>query len=123
MNTQDECRPIEESLRTVKINPELAKRQNLTVDEITSFEVVSSHLELFLLRPTMYANPEEAVAVVEGFEYVLQSLLKFPMSKDYHKYWKEVAGCTCPKLDNMDSFGTGMRYINSECCWHGKESL
>jgi hypothetical protein len=105
-----------------KINPALAKQQNLSEAEIATFELVSRHLDVFLRRPEMYASPEEAVAIVQGFEYVLQSLLKFPMSKDYHKYWKEIKGCTCPKDDNQMMFGTGMRYINSECYWHGKEN-
>lgn len=109
-------------MNTIKINPALAKQQNLSEAEIAAFELVSCRLETFLLRPAMYANPEEAVAIVEGFEYVLQSLLGFPLSKDYHKYWKEIKGCTCPKDDNQIMFGTGMRYINSECCWHGKEN-
>lgn len=73
-------------------NPELAKQQNLSEAEIVAFELVSSHLDVFLRRPTMYAAPEECVAIVQGFEYVLQSLLGYPMSKDYHKYWKELSG-------------------------------
>ena len=109
-------------MNTIKINPALAKQQNLSKAEIAAFELVSTQLEAFLRRPEMYANPEEAVAIVEGFEYVLQSLLKFPMSKDYHKYWKGIKGCTCPKIDNDGMFGTEMRYINSECYWHGKEN-
>jgi hypothetical protein len=120
--SNDDYNPDDIVLHKAKINPALAKQQSLSEAEISAFELVSDRLSVFLRRPEMYANPEEAVAIVEGFEYVLQSLLKFPMSKDYHKYWKEIAGCACPKDDNNVMFGTGLRYINSECCWHGKEN-
>jgi len=121
MKNQD-YNPDDIILHKTKINPALAKQQNLSEAEIAAFELVSDRLSVFLRRPEMYASPEEAVAIVEGFEYVLQSLLKFPLSKDYHKYWKDIKGCTCPKMDNRDAYGTGIRYIRSDCCWHGKEN-
>lgn len=106
-------------MSSVRINMALANQQNMTETEIAAFELVSTQLEAFLRRPEMYASPDEAVAIVEGFEYVLQSLLKFPMGRSHHKYFCHIQGCDCPKYDNQDLFGTGKRYVNSNCKWHG----
>jgi hypothetical protein len=122
MSGNDNYNPDDIILHKAKINPELAKQQNLSEAEIAAFELVSDRLSVFLRRPEMYSNPEESVAIVQGFEYVLQSLLKFPMGRSHHKYFCHLQGCDCPKYDNQDLFGTGKRYINSNCKWHGKES-
>ena len=103
----------------IRINPALAKQQNMSELEIACFELLSTRIESILKRPTMYANPEEIPAIIAGFEYVLQDLLHFGMDADKHKYWKSVAGCSCPYMDNDDLWGTGRRIIDKQCKWHG----
>ena len=118
MNEQDKCTPVEDVQRKVKINMDLAKKQNMTELEIACFELLSTRLQAILKRPTMYANPDEVVDIVKGYEYVLQDLLHFEYSADKHNYWKELADCSCLKMDNDFLWGTGLRYINSNCKWH-----
>jgi len=68
------------------------------------------------------ANPEqydEPVQLIEDMEFTLQGLWKFTRDADYHIHWKDIKGCTCPKMDNEDPmyFGGGKITV-SDCPWH-----
>lgn len=68
--------------------------------------------------------PEESsdpVAEIEEVEFALQDAWGFPVTPHHHGYWYKIRGCTCPARDNRDSFGTGIRYINNNCKWHGQQ--
>lgn len=99
---------------------ELAKAKNL------SDETIATLNKLYLVLHTVTKNPAErssdpkvVVSMIEGIEYTLQLLWGFPMDRNFHKYWYKINGCTCPKLDNMDVYGTEYRYLNKECPFHG----
>lgn len=73
------------------------------------------------------ANPEQyddPVQLIEDMEFTLQGLWKFTRNTDYHTHWKDIKGCTCPKLDNSDPmyFGGG-KIIMSDCPWHWKGEI
>lgn len=51
--------------------------------------------------------------------FALQSLWGFRRDQRYHKFWT-VPRCTCPQLDNEDSYPTGYYIFNSECPLHGR---
>lgn len=89
-------------------------------DDQAAIRVLAKRLDMFLKRPLMYTSEENVASVVEGFEYVLQSILKLPMDRNYHKYWYMVSGCKCiaHKLDNQDRWGTPYRVINADCPYH-----
>lgn len=91
-------------------------------DDQAAIRVLAKRLDMFLKRPLMYTSEENVAAIVEGFEYVLQSVLKLPMDRNYHKYWYAVNGCKCPKLDNQDRWGTPYRVISSDCPYHSSKS-
>ena len=69
-------------------------------------------------NPELYDDP---VRRIEEIEYLLQSTWGFPENKASHSYWNKIKGCTCPKDDNFFAFGTGVRYYNSSCKWHGEK--
>jgi len=54
----------------------------------------------------------------EQNEYRLQELWGFPKDPNYHKFW-EMSGCTCPKIDNEDSYPTGFYIHTQNCPLHG----
>lgn len=57
--------------------------------------------------------------LVTQIEFQLQKLWKFEQDQTFHKFW-ELPKCSCPKLDNEDLSGTGHRYIDTNCIFHGK---
>lgn len=67
--------------------------------------------------PQHYSDP---VQVIEDIEFTLQGLWKFERSKDHHTHWIDIEGCTCPKMDNRNHWGTG-RLTVSDCPWHWKD--
>jgi hypothetical protein len=103
------------------INKELAEKQQLIPDTITAIEVLQTQLKAFLARPTMYVEGKDVARIVEGMEYTLQFLWGFPVDRNFHRYWYDVKGCVCPKLDNKDRFGTPYRVINPQCPFHGEQ--
>lgn len=106
----------------MKINRVLAESKGLTEDTITAIEEIYKKLNQYLTRPNIhFDSKEKAVTVIEGMEYTLQSLWGFPLDSDYHRYWKEIDGCLCPKMDNEDPIYFGQRVINSQCPYHGND--
>lgn len=53
-------------------------------------------------------------------EFELQESWNFPRDSRFHKYWYRFPHCTCPKLDNIDAYGTGRAVTNSNCPIHGQ---
>lgn len=61
----------------------------------------------------------QILAELEFAEYELQKAWNFPQDKNYHSYQWSLQGCTCPKMDNKDAVGTGIKYTRKDCPWHG----
>jgi len=55
----------------------------------------------------------------EQLEFAQQTLWGFKMNSNYHYWWK-VPKCTCPDMDNYDTYGTKYKHVNSNCPVHGK---
>lgn len=82
-----------------------------------------------LLRELKDKTPEQlkrmkgqvdVVQWVEYIEYTLQGLWRFSLDRDFHTHWKDLQGCTCPKLDNM--MGAPYRITNLGCPHHTAEA-
>lgn len=78
---------------------------------------IHSVLRTVKMKPELYADP---VQLIEDMEFTLQGLWKFDRSVNHHTHWIHIKGCTCPKMDNRDHWGTG-RITISDCPWHWKE--
>lgn len=101
-------------------NKALADKQGLSQKERIALEVIYNQMHAILARPGMYGDPQDIPDIISGFEYVLQALWHFPMESKFHRYQLEIAGCTCPTLDNYELIGyTRRRHHNSECPFHG----
>lgn len=85
--------------------------------EQDAVKAIHAVLKLVKTNPERYENP---VQLIEDMEFTLQGLWKFDRSIDHHTHWIEIKGCTCPKMDNRDHWGTG-RITISDCPWHWKE--
>lgn len=55
---------------------------------------------------------------IERIEFALQEAWGFPKNAKLHCWWNRAPKCRCPKMDNDDRFGTGVRVISSDCPLH-----
>jgi len=104
------------------LNKNLVEKQGLSERRVIALEEAHGILKQLLSRPDIhFKDAEHCNDVIEGVEYVLQLLWGFPLDRNYHTHWLNVDGCKCPKLDNMDTMGLEIRFINAECPWHGNK--
>ena len=90
-------------------------------DEETRSAITLLHnkLDNYKLHPEKYGTPKTVAKVVESLEYTLQVLWLFDPNPAYHTHWYEIKGCTCPKMDNQDCFGSEEFFIDGDCPFHG----
>lgn len=106
------------------INLELARKQNLSEDEV--YKIGQLHYSRKLLHDAIAqaiaaGNKTVARAIAKALpeiELELQKLWKFKQDINYYKFWY-VPGCSCCKLDSDDNFPYGPYYINNGCNIHG----
>jgi hypothetical protein len=108
----------------MNLNPELIDKQGLTDKECK--HIVKLHISRCKLFDKM--KQENNVRVLRRYvkdltqiEFDLQKAWKFKKDARFHSWWFLSPKCTCPKLDNWDSLGTGYHVISEECILHGKQ--
>jgi len=102
------------------INYDLARERNLSTETIYRIEKLQEYRTQ--LGKSYLAGKIGALVYREAWEeneYQLQSLWGFPQDSNYHMFW-EMAGCTCPKLDNRDLQGHPYHIYNGSCPIHGR---
>jgi len=97
------------------INMTLAEVQGLTETDHKHLQVLYNNLDVLLTSPEDFSDP---VGMIEVIEFNLQKVWKFPQDARYHTHWTKIKGCTCPKLDNKNYFGSNLCLINQTCPWH-----
>jgi hypothetical protein len=103
------------------LSSSLVEKQDLTKEAIEELKL--THIQKAEVFEAMENtdNPKELRRLakrVETIEFAQQKLWGFEQSSDYHYWWK-VPKCTCPDLDNRDSYGTKYRHMNGNCPVHG----
>lgn len=94
-------------------------QQNISREEEIALMVIHHRLAEFLNDPGR-VDADRANEIVHAFEYVLQSVWKFPLDDSFHRYGIELNGCTCPIQDNLERVGrTNTRIANFDCKFHG----
>ena len=110
----------------VILNEKLIEKQGLTPDEVEHIH------ELHAIKDTLFENvagldpkkPEElemiryAAVELRDIEFAMQRTWHFPESADFHSHWLYIPHCSCPKMDNADNFGTGLRWTTGGCPVH-----
>jgi hypothetical protein len=97
------------------VNLVLAEQQGLDDADHEKLQALYNALDDLLTNPENYDNP---VNLIEQVEFKLQKVWKFPQDARYHTHWVKIKGCTCPKLDNKNYFGSNICLINQMCPWH-----
>ena len=104
------------------VNTQLVAKLNLPEDTIRWIAFLQSY------RGVLGESFQEGKISVKEYlelwtqnEYSLQELWGFPKDPNYHKFW-EMAGCTCPKMDNEDAYPTGYYIRVGDCPLHGEHT-
>ena len=109
--------------RVVRLNPKLLREKNIT-DPETIKKIVNSHVDKLKIFAEM-DKTDDVIELhgfakqIENLEFVQQDLWGFPRNSNYH-YWNKVPKCTCPRMDNADTYGTKYRNIDMQCPVHGE---
>lgn len=104
------------------MNYDLANKRGLSSDEILQIEYLQKYREVLGQQyKAGTLSAEEYKEEWEDNEYNLQKLWGFPLDLNYHMFWT-MEGCTCPKIDNRDSWGTMFHYYNMDCPIHGAKN-
>ncbi len=109
------------SKRISTTNSRLVANQGLdmeTVDKINKLHIVRNCYLTLMEEVNDKENLRYFSNIVTQIDFQLQRLWKFKEDSTYHRFW-ELPKCDCPKMDNMDTYGTGHRYINPNCLLHG----
>lgn len=102
------------------INMALAAQQGLTKDDHAKLHRLYHALDHLLTNPEYYDDP---VKQIEKVEYKLQEVWKFPQDARYHTHWVKIKGCTCPKMDNKNYFGSDICLVSQKCPWHSPSKV
>jgi hypothetical protein len=107
--------------KMVVVNSRLVANQGLDLDEVDKVNKLHKVRNCYL---TLMENTDDSVELkrlslfITQIDFQLQKLWKFKVDSAYHRFW-ELPKCQCPASDNLDTFGTGHRYINPNCKIHG----
>lgn len=103
------------------INMEFAKRQNLSDSEIEELNNLYRELSEIFTEAEKAEEEKELIILsmkLEDLEYRLQKTWKLEQDQNKHSYWYRIPQCNCPKLDNMDLWGTSTRIFTTDCKVH-----
>lgn len=106
------------------LSPTLALKQGITYEDLDKLKKLHQiRLELFEESRSLNTTSEnrQLAERVEHLEFELQKAWKFTPDKKFHSWWFQVPTCKCPKLDNLDSLGTGFCVISGNCPLHGTD--
>lgn len=105
------------------LNGYLIEQQNIIdVETLKKAHIVRHHI-FEKMKQTNYSPTLKNLAKrAERVEYIIQKLWGFPQDRNYHRWWN-LPGCTCPKLDNEDRWGTPYRIYVEYCPIHREVSV
>jgi hypothetical protein len=105
----------------VALNERLIKRQGLTeaeVDDIKRLHEYRLSIE-DRMRKAIGWELKSLYSIWVETQYNLQEKWKFPKSENHIRFW-EAPKCTCPRMDNEDSYPHGFYIKNTSCPIHGE---
>jgi len=104
------------------LNPGLILQQGIGVRAIKVLRKLHiKRLQMFEKMEKLSTREElhPYVKKLEKLEFAMQKAWKFSKDAKFHTWWYQAPHCTCPKMDNYDNFGSGMRIISIDCILHG----
>ena len=105
------------------LNKELLHNQKVTPAQENKLNELYLELATIISASIVVSN-DDAPALskrLEQLEYDLQSNWNFPPNSAYHRYQKDLIGCTCSTMDTKD-LPAGLKWVNNDCKYHGQPS-
>lgn len=104
------------------INPYLLEKQKAwgkleTIKELHEFRLV---IHSMIQETKGHNKLASLVRDLTEIEFKLQQLWGFKRDGRFHKWWNTPM-CTCPKMDNEDSYPSGNYVVTKDCLLHGWE--
>jgi len=94
-------------------------RQNAweNLDEIKDHFTIKFELFTEMEKTDETEELRELADKITQNEFIIQELFNFDRDARFHRFW-ELPKCECPRMDNMDSWGTGRSVTSSNCKIH-----
>jgi len=110
----------------VNLNENLAKQQKVTKKQRKKLGVLYKDLDNIMEVASLIKDLKFPFKIrkaisksIEKIEFKLQKNWNFKQDKNWHTYWFQIPGCTCPYHDNKERLGYGA-IISQDCPYHGK---
>ena len=111
----------------VNFNKELLAKQGVTREQRQELEHIYALLENTINVAKILQEDEDLTYVtgsvisntIRDIEFALQKQWNFPQNENFHSYQNKLPGCTCPKMDNQERWGTEYGIITKDCPYHG----
>lgn len=103
------------------LNERLVAKQGISDENLAALRLTHQVRHIIFERAKKTKDGrklKELAGLFEELEFLQQSLWGFPQDEKFHR-WFDMPGCTCPKLDNADNIGTGLRITVEDCPIHG----
>ena len=110
------------SAKMYMINQNLVNRQKVSPEDVKRIVKLQTLRKYFFDFMELSEDKEEVRRldkIVTQIEFQLQRLWRFKQDETMHR-WFERPKCSCPKMDNSEMLGTGVRYTNPKCIIHGE---
>lgn len=106
--------------KAMRLNERLIKAQKCEANLEEIKKCFIRRLEYYdMLKETNDLTMLRALAKsIEINEFKMQELYGFPQDAKFHRFW-EAPKCTCPKMDNRDSWPSGFYSVDPRCPLHG----
>ena len=106
-----------------QLNENLAAQQKITQEQRDNLDLLYEELSGVLARSLRIRNDSEYkmyACKVKEIEFKLQENWNFPQDPLFHTWWNKLHGCTCPKIDNDERFGSD-KIVRADCPYHGNQ--
>jgi hypothetical protein len=125
MKKNNKYQIVKDGVLRWRINVKLAKHHNLSDEQIATIrEIYTRKIDVLDCMAEMDPNdPADESFIVESDKYLdeceaeLQKAWGFEVNSNWYRFW-ERPHCTCPKLDNLDTYPHGHYVYNVNCPVH-----
>lgn len=102
------------------LNPNFLTNNNAenNLDKIKELFVIKFNYFLEMDKTEDSKELKKLEKKVWANEKLIMTNFNFKVDKNYFRFW-EMPKCTCPKLDNIDYWGTGNQIYSLTCPVHG----
>jgi len=132
--TASEWRALSPVVFRVGLNDALIRRQDLTQEDVGKVfsyhgqkcfvfnearQLLQEYADVGEITPDDQKDINNIVATIADLEFKAQVSWGFDENADYHNWWLDTPGCTCPVMDNKERSGIPGYIYSGGCPWHG----